>query len=79
MAAVCSGNSMYLGSVATAEGVRRGEGKLNRGRSLETGSCELRTKLLVAIRKALGNHGRLWSWAPSYVSHSWALEADSRG
>lgn len=79
MAAVCSGNSSYLGSIATAEGVRRGEGKLNRGRSLETGSSELRTKLLIAIRKALGSHGRLWSWAPSNVGHSWALEADSRG
>lgn len=44
-----------------AEGVRRGEGKLNVGRSPETGSPEHRTELLMAIGKALGSHGRHWS------------------
>lgn len=44
-----------------AEGVRRGEGKLNVRRSLETGSSEYRTEFLIAIRKALGSHRRLWS------------------
>lgn len=61
MAATCSGNRMYFGSLAAAEGIRTGEGKLNVERSLETGSCEHRTELLIAIRQALGSHGRLWS------------------
>ena len=79
MAATCSGNSVYFGSVAAAEGNRRGERKLNVERSLETGSSERRTELLIAIRQALGSHGRLWRWERSKVSQSWVLEADSRG
>lgn len=64
---------MFLGFV-TAKGVRGGEGKLNVGRSLETGSSEHRTELLlITIRKALGSHGRRWSRESSKLDQKWAM------
>lgn len=54
-----------------------GEGKLNMGRSLETGSSEHRTELLISIRKALGSHQRRWSRQSSKVDHRRAMEEDS--
>lgn len=54
-------------------GVRGGEGKLNVGSSLETGSSEHRTELLITIRKALGSHGRRWSRESSKLDQKWAM------
>lgn len=49
------------------------------GRSLETGSSEHSIELLIAIRKALGSHGRRWSRESSKVDQKWATEEVSRG
>lgn len=54
-----------------------GEGKLNMGRSLEAGSSEHSTELLIAIRKALGSLQRHWSRQSSKVDQRWAMEEDS--
>lgn len=56
-----------------SRGVRAGERKLNVGSSLETGSSEHRTELLITIRKALGSHGRRWSMESSKLDQKWAM------
>lgn len=54
-----------------------GAGKLNMGRSLEEGNSEHRAELLIAIRKALGSHQKLWNRQSSKVDQRWAMEEDS--
>lgn len=78
MAAGCSKNSVEqcVLRLCYSTGVG-GEGKLNTGRSLETGNSEHRTELLIAIRKALGSHERPWSRQSSKADQRWAMEEDS--
>lgn len=56
---------MYF-SFVTAEGSSR-----EKGRRLETGSPDHRTKLLITIRKALGSHGKRWSRESSKLDQKW--------